>query len=152
MTTTPEEGEEQLPPGVPVLFDHCKSVYDGMLAKARPDNDGNMLYEGHLTHLILDELNFSAPYYTKTLQALKRMGCIRQLRRGGAGTPSLWEVVREPDEDAFRSGVNRGMTRSQKVNSYEQRLADLSKRVSDLEDLAQMLVEVNNSRIEEKSA
>jgi hypothetical protein len=108
----------------PALFTHCQNVYKKMLEVAVPESedpnwptgaDGEspnppveiMVYEGFISHLIRD-LHLSTPNYTYCLRALKQMGCVRQLRRGGSTTPSRWQLISSPTEELFESIVNKG--------------------------------------------
>src|SRR3954468_22235888 len=88
----------------PALFGHCETVYNAMLARATSVREGNVrmvVWEGFLTKLILEELRLATPYYTSVTQALTKMGCIRQLRRGGSSTTSQWELLRAPNLATF---------------------------------------------------
>src|SRR5882757_3836561 len=104
MTTT--QGDDTLP----VLYQHCKDVYERMLTQSTKQEykDGEevkiaIVYEGFLTKLVTEQLHLSVPYYTSTIRALKKMGCMSQLRRGGSTSPSQWQLFREPTEELFRS-------------------------------------------------
>lgn len=124
----------------PKLFLHCSAVFERMKkqSKARMvENTHALVYEGFLTKLICEDLGLATPYYTSTMHYLKKMGCVRQLARGGGPTPSLWELIREPDIDAFerveetkkkpntwREGVDdnqRAML--QRIDTLEQQMA-----------------------------
>lgn len=126
------------------LYLHCQKVYEAMLQKATRvqtqavepmDEDSWMIvYEGALTRLITIDLNLSVPYYTSVTQALKGMGCIRQLRRGGSSTLSQWEMITEPTEEAFSN--QQPSKRKGGIGKYamlEQRVADQGKRIDKLE-------------------
>ena len=91
------------------LFRHCVAVYGEMEAQGRSvrvDADNSMLvYEGKLVELVTGTCKLSVPYYTKVTQALKGMGCARQLRRGGGNSLSQWELIREPTLEIFEEYV-----------------------------------------------
>src|SRR4051794_10906529 len=97
-------------PATPVLFLHCRQVYDAMMQQAFKTGGGEttdgpepemVVYEGRLVQLITRDLHLSVPYYSHVRTALMRMGCIRQLRRGGGGSPSQWELIHELTEELF---------------------------------------------------
>lgn len=129
----------------PALYDHCCRVYRGMLEEARsvqvnPDTEDEsgedlhiIVYEGFLTQLITGKLNLSVPYYTTTLKALKAMGCIRQLRRGGSSTPSQWELIYEPTLEAFMRQKPPKKPRQDRVTALEARIVELNTRLSAME-------------------
>lgn len=128
------------------VFRHCKAVYEAMLAESRTvqaeeDDDVTMVvYEGNLTTLITDKhegLGLATPYYTKTTQALKGLNCIRQLRRGGGTSPSLWELVTEPDLNEYEKYVKTGVPRSASAMMAQQ-IRGLNERVSVLEAALQI--------------
>jgi hypothetical protein len=96
-----------------------------------------IVYEGFFTALITQKLNLSTPYYTSVKNALIRMGCISQLRRGGSTTPSQWELHWEPSLEAFTRTKGTKMVSPSKDKDGEAQLRqqnnDLSKRVAALE-------------------
>jgi len=127
----------------PALFHHCKAVYEAMWADAEdrqisddelePGESGWIkVWEGSGVKLI-DQLNLSPPYYSKVYGALQRMDCIRQIRRGGGGAPSLWLLVQEPTYELYQS-VDVLLTPQQAAkDGQQQMLNDLARRVSRLE-------------------
>jgi hypothetical protein len=106
-----------------------------------PDENTNsihmVVYEGFLTQLITGKLALSVPYYTSVTKALKGMGCIRQLRRGGSTSPSQWEMIYEPDLERFlsyaESNLKKPPRQDHKTQTTDQ-ITALNRRVQDLED------------------
>ena len=110
---------------VPAMFNHCRQVYDEMCTTAveywadsgtgdprplavaehpEPPYQGAVtvtVWEGFLTKLVNEKLQFSTPYFSHVRNNLIAMGCIRQLQRGGGSSPSRWELIQEPDLDKF---------------------------------------------------
>lgn len=132
--------------GMPALYDHCVQIYDAMFEDADLHNKDNpdpeqrhFVWEGFLTKLFTDQ-GFSVPYYTSVRSALMRMDCIRQIRRGGGTAPSQWLLVQKPTPElwnayATSTGVaERNKTKMSKTRMLEQRINDLHKRVSALEE------------------
>lgn len=125
----------------PALYRHCKMIYDKMMERAHEETheDGSMIvYVGFLTHLI-QELSLSSPYYTFGTQALKKMGCIRQLSRGGGRAQSRWELIRSPTEDLFLlanpDDASKAQLGRQGSNAMLQaQIKDLNNRVNVLEE------------------
>lgn len=121
--------EEEL---LPQVFQHCRTVYDAMRADARirDDSEGRFIvWEGFLTKLV-EGVGLAMPYYTEVRKHLIRMGCLRQLRRGGGSTPSQWEVIRRPTRELFLGAIEELDTR---VTPVQQQIADLAKRIETLE-------------------
>jgi hypothetical protein len=136
MTITDEERP------LPALFGHCEKVYTEMenQAEREPvDDEEQLVYTGALTGLFAG-LGVPNPYYTHVMRALKKMGCVHQLRRGGGTAPSKWMLVAPPTEDAFTdldgSYTDWKGKRGGKVASLEQQIRDVTRRVSVLEDLS----------------
>jgi hypothetical protein len=134
----------------PALFEHAARVYKEMGSRSRTESvatveDPNMhglqvdpnlqitVYEGHLTRLFSD-LGVANPYYTKIIQVLKDMGCLVQIRRGGGVALSKWQLCKEPTEEDFNAIINRKHRPKGKTNVLEQRVNDLMKLVSGLQD------------------
>lgn len=129
MTNQLAEGEAP-----PALFEHCCRVYEAMRQEAAPQGErGVMVYEGFLTRLITVKLNLSVPYYTTIRKQLIRMGCIRQLKRGGGTAASQWELIYEPTEEAFFRAVDVKPKPETKVDLLSKQVNDLSNDVSELQ-------------------
>lgn len=133
------------------LFLHCLTVYNMMVQEATlvsSDTEDEMLvWTGMLTNLITGQCNLSIPYYTKITKALKEMGSIRQLKRGGGTTPSQWELLVVPTADLYDG---RTPPKLVPVGRYEQlrgQLNALSDRVNFLEKaLAKFLEEAQEAK------
>lgn len=142
----------------PALFHHAKAVYERMLMQSRlvrvdketdddePSEEGDMVvYEGALTALVTQQLHLSIPYYTHVTRALKAMGCIKQLRRGGGQGLSQWQLLQEPTEELFQQinpETNVAMRRRASRNEViEQRLKDITDRIEVLEDFMQQIID-----------
>lgn len=136
------EANEQAPPA---LLDHCRKTYAAMLSDEATRKEGDIvIYEGFLTHLITGKLSLSVPYYTAVRKQLIRMGCIRQLRRGGGTSPSQYELVYEPTEEAFFRVSARKEPKKQhqdRLEGMEERLQNLTQRLSELEGMLDSVVE-----------
>lgn len=86
------------------LLGHCTSVYEEMEAQSRvitAEQVEMLVYEGKLVELVTVHVGLSVPYYTKVTQALKGMGCARQMRRGGGNSPSQWQLLHAPTVERF---------------------------------------------------
>lgn len=140
--------EEQSSGAPPALFEHCVNVYKAMFDEARAVNnpsqeedvDEIIVYEGFLTQLITGRLNLSVPYYTTVMQALRNMGCVRQLRRGGSTTPSQWELIYEPNLKAFMEQKPEKARRPTRQDIRDQRLDELEKKVRGLEEFKEAVM------------
>jgi hypothetical protein len=142
---------------MPALFGHCERVYLAMLneAKAVPwpyqeDEDEEegpeavaVVYTGKLTKLVA-ECNLSAPYYSSVTQALRQMGCIRQLSRGGGSADSQWQLIQEPTKGLFQTMKDAGTVpqrkaRATKTEGIQSQVNNLNGRVNTLEAELQQL-------------
>lgn len=140
------------------LYLHCQRTYELMLSQSKRvevdaiDSGGSfdeepsdmtdtmIVWEGMLTRLIQNELSLSVPYYTSVTRALRNMGCIRQLRRGGGTSPSQWELLHAPDEESFNAQQTEKVTKPDKHAMLQDQLQQLNRRVLDLEsNMAQLL-------------
>ncbi len=121
---------------IPALFEQCLEVYEAMaeqasMQQAYPDLDEEFLvYEGFLTRLIVHELHYSNPYYTKVTKRLKAMDCIRQIKRGGSTAPSRWALLQTPTLELFRKTPSDSSARvNSKEESLLQQVRDLAARL-----------------------
>lgn len=163
--TEQQAAEEGAPPA---LFDHCRRTYLEMSRQAtsviEPGSSDSedeersriVVYEGFLTHLVTQQLNLSVPYYTSIRKNLIRMGCIRQLKRGGGSSPSQWELIYEPTPEAFATAQPPKVPKQTKESAMNEQIRNLSARVSELEDwrdaINETLVENFGVTPEEESA
>jgi hypothetical protein len=125
----------------PALFDHCVEVYKELCRRAEEQGQSEEDYptwEGFTTKVFKD-LRLSVPYYTAVMNALKKMDCVRQLKRGGGGAPSRWLLLQEPTRELFETAVpiktlaptGAGRREAQTV----QMLKDINERLTAVEDL-----------------
>lgn len=122
------------------LYGHCEAVYKRMEEESRVrtiDGLEVQVYEGFLTKLFND-LSLAVPYYTSVMRELRKMDCVRQLRRGGGNAPSLWLLVQAPEEEAFaasnaKSIPSHGGSQTTTKQLF-QMVRDLNARLSVLEE------------------
>lgn len=136
---------------LPAVYEHACTVYRKMEEDAvltahdqYEENDSAVLiWSGHLTKLFA-ELHLSVPYYTSVTRELKRMGCIRQKRRGGGNAPSEWYVLMAPSEEAFLADtrVNHVVERKTKMGMLEQQVRDLSKAVGEVRATNEAIMDI----------
>jgi hypothetical protein len=125
-----------------MLLTHSINAYEEMLKTARRV-DGKLIWTGFTTHLIRDELNLPGPYYTQVMNALKRMGCLEQLQRGGSSTQSKWLMLCKPTEKLFNSAPMRVTHQTSRLYMLEQRVNDVNTRLSNIEALLQQGLEMD---------
>jgi hypothetical protein len=143
---------------LPAIFEHAKNVYAEMerTAELTPIEPLGSLppvlvWEGHLTKLITGApLHLSVPYYTSVTRELKRMGCIRQLRRGGGHSASRWQLLTAPTEELFLSDRNKTgnatARRRDRISILEQRVADLARIVSKVDTDNESILDILTER------
>lgn len=132
------------------LYQHCETTYKGMLQQAEGklmfDEDAQeervyVIWEGMLTQFITGQLNLSVPYYTYITRALKRMGCIRQIKRGGGTAPSMWELIKEPTYDLYMTTIAPKRPPQDRYAALEQRLNDHGNRLKVLEHALSVIIQ-----------
>jgi hypothetical protein len=141
---------------LPTLYRHCQEVYAAMEKEARrqpivangetTDMEFGMVWEGMTTKLF-QRLRLAVPYFSSVTGALKDMGCIQQLRRGGGGSPSQWLIIQAPTEELWNSKNLTEVTKQnrnggKKKQAITQREKDLNERVTELEAQVKELREV----------
>lgn len=133
---------------MPAMYQHCIDVYSKMRVEAiitEGEDDRILMWEGFLTRLTRG-LGLSTPYYTMVRQELVRMGCIRQLRRGGGTSPSQWELVHKPTPDLYHNAKARPTREKTRLDTLEQRIKDLHERLCNVEQqLGTIISAVNRS-------
>lgn len=137
------------------LYDHCITVFDEMFKEAEPEVDisiadvnegeapsGYMIWTGHTTQLFA-RLGMATPYYTTVMQALKKMSCVEQVKRGGGNSMSKWRLVRRPEEEFFEAAEKLKKPVQGGQKALEQQVRDLNQRVLTLEDMVQDLIQAD---------
>ena len=129
----------------PKLFLHCSAVFERMRAEAKPTEIESMhalVYEGFLTRLITQDLHLATPYYTSVMHMLKKMGCVRQLTRGGGPSPSTWELIQEPTWELYEAAEEaKPKPRNDWRGQTEDVQRQLLERVAQLEDQMHIVME-----------
>jgi len=139
----------------PALLEHMTNVYNAMKGKAREETIDNgwedegtglksgptdtiLVYEGHLTGLFA-ELGMSTPYYTSIMKALKAMGCVDQVRRGGGAALSKWQLNYPPTAEGYAAYENNRVPnrRQGEIAALKQQVRDLHGRLAVLESILQ---------------
>ena len=134
----------------PALFVHCCKVYELMQQESvlRPMPNGGedaLIWEGSLTQLITRQANLALPFYTSVTRRLKSMGCIHSLRRGGGSSPSVWQLLKEPEYGDYLGcgdAGGKGVIKKHDQVVLVQRVNDLSKRVLELEEQQGRIIRV----------
>jgi hypothetical protein len=131
----------------PAPFVHCCTIFQKMKEEAKPtkvEGIHALIYEGYLTQLF-QRAGLATPYYTKIMQLLKEMDCVRQISRGGGSSPSKWEMIKEPDAISF-SEIEARRTKSQtKLGQVQDTTNVLAKRLSE----AELRLDVLEARLEQ---
>jgi hypothetical protein len=137
------------------LYDHCIEIFEEMEKEAVPEESqgteagatmdpdagtGYLIWTGHTTHLF-SRLGKATPYYTSVMEALKKMGCVEQLKRGGGNSMSKWRLVRKPEEDYFHAIEKLKKPTQGSQKALEQQFRDLNNRVLVLEDTLNDLIQ-----------
>lgn len=134
-----EPVEEEV--SLPTIYEYCIQVYQAMKQEASQESLGpqygeeeGLVWDGFSTKLI-SGLNLPVPYYTKVFSELKRMDCVRQLRRGGSTTTSRWLLLQDPSRELFMKMPEQRKPGANRLDRVEQQIRDLNERLMMLEQL-----------------
>jgi hypothetical protein len=120
------------------LFRHCEVIFKEMQSQSTvrviDGNAESLVYEGKLVELVTETCGLPVPAYSKATQALKGMGCARQLRRGGGSSGSQWELIMPPTLELFEEYTSQ-VAPEPEVPEYatQQQVLDLGKRMQTIE-------------------
>lgn len=144
--------ESKVEDAPPALYGHCSTVFNEMLTGAKshvnPQGDTIAIWEGGLVKLITGTLYLSIPYYSSITQALKRMGCISQMKRGGGSGDSQWELHYAPTLEMFLNAQPKKEKKQDKWSIAQEQLDSQNQRILALEDIVQSFVdaEIENQK------
>jgi hypothetical protein len=131
--------DEQQEVVLPTIYEYCARAYQAMKEEASTENLGpqfgdeeGLVWDGFSTQVIKD-LDLPVPYYSKVFGELKRMDCIRQLRRGGSTTTSRWLLMQDPTPELFMKMPADRTPKGSKV-SMQQQINDLNNRMGKVEE------------------
>lgn len=124
------------------IFHHCCTVYAEMDAEASEvmfEGRKAKLYEGFLTKLFQDQLNFSQAYYSQVMAELRRMGCVQSIKRGGGTSPSRWVLLQQPTYEIYinlggKEYRQGGPKSSRNLASMTDMFRDMEAKVTSMED------------------
>lgn len=131
----------------PKLFKHAVAVYNLMAERADSKN-GDLIFEGRTTE-ILKDLELGTNQYTPIFRYLKGSGCVLQLRRGGGGNTSAFQLNHPPEIETFdadiehsnakESGTDRAIASivamTNKLNAMQQTIDAHSRAIMTLQNL-----------------
>lgn len=123
---------EGIPKNESKLYAYSLRLYQAMEKQAV---DG--IYEGKVVDTF-HSLHISQSHYTTLFKALKELGCIELLDRGVRGRPTKYRMHGPPDETAFDTRYESGLTAGGKparvpITELEQRISDIEGRLKGLQ-------------------
>lgn len=114
----------------PKLMDHILAVYDRMEEQAI-DRNGDPIWEGKSTALIT-QLGLSNNYYTPIFRYLTGGNYVTQIRRGGGGSSSAYQLNARPDPNDFDFIMAKSGASNTKSSKALKATGDLIKEVQRL--------------------
>jgi hypothetical protein len=142
--TEPVDGEK--PKKSPTtLFQKCEIFYDAMLAESHGQvsdaDDGVKIYTGFVTRLF-KEVGWAQNQYSRVVSHMQMMGCIRKLAQGAGPNPSVFVLIKRPDENEsnltatrFREQMatgNKDLVIFSSIRHLEGELEKLTQRVDEM--------------------
>lgn len=132
------------------LFLHCQKIYTKMFEQSYKDSvthsngdvESIIVWEGYLVKFVTQDCDLAVPYFTYCTRKLKEMGCIKQLRRGGGKSKSLWQLIIEPSEELFNDVTppTKENTRNGKIVALTHSVNQLNSRVLVLEEALETFI------------
>lgn len=113
------------------LMDHILRVYDYMEDHAI-DKAGDPIFEG-MTTQVITACGLSNNYYTPIFRFLKGGNYITQLKRGGGGSMSMWQLNGRPNPDDFEEVVRESGANNNSGTKSLKAVIDMQQRVAKIE-------------------
>lgn len=122
---------------VPALLKHSYSAYDLLASLAEPvalDEDNEVLmYTGSVTSTLLNIEGINTGNYSMVMNALKVMGCIDQIVKGGGRTKSTIKLNYPPDLTKFLATRETKKHGRAKDRAVQQQVSDIVERLTRVE-------------------
>lgn len=149
MSNNGEQTESEPDSGMPVLYEQICALWSAMEDLSEERKEG-IFYEGALTKLFQD-LGISPGSYTPITKRMIAMKCADRVRRGGGGSPSLWQLFHEPTIEAFRESMGKGYVTKERarIEVLETQIQSLSQRLSTLEHQVGTILAERQRRLHE---
>jgi hypothetical protein len=88
---------------MPTLLVNLQRFYDALHDAATTDDQGVVVFRGHVTKVFLElRPPLPQPYYAKLRRYLLATECIVQVSRGARYSDSVWHLIQRPTEDLIR--------------------------------------------------
>lgn len=107
----------------PQLFQHAVKVYEALEAESE---DG--VFKGKKVELFR-RVGVSDGHYSQLFNTLEELGCIEQIQRGTAYSPTIIALHHPPDLETFRAAYKKVLTTPTPLDTMRQQIKQLEGRL-----------------------
>ena len=127
------------------VFGYAQTIYNHMKENAdRDEETGDLYWTGTVTK-VFEEVGINNANYSRVMNALKAMGCIKVKYRGGGAAKMEFWVMSPPNEADYERAREDGALGNNKSLQFHKETRDLNTKVAKLEASLKTVVTAMNS-------
>lgn len=127
------------------VYNYAQAVYDHMKENAQRDEETGDLYWSGTVTTVFAEAGINNANYSRVMNALKAMDCIKVKYRGGGAAKMEFWVMGPPNETAYERAREDGALGNNKALQFHKETRELNNKVAKLEaSLKTMIMSMNS--------
>ena len=127
------------------VYSYAQTIYNHMKENAERDEETGGLYWTGTVTSVFAEAGINNANYSRVMNALKAMDCIKVKYRGGGAAKMEFWVMGPPNEVAYERAREDGALGNNKALQFHKETRDLNNRVAKLEASLRTIVNSMNS-------
>lgn len=127
------------------VYNYAQTIYDHMKENAQRDEETGDLYWSGTVTTVFAEVGINNANYSRVMNALKAMDCIKVKYRGGGAAKMEFWVMGPPNEIAYERAREDGALGNNKALQFHKETRDIAKRLEKLESSLKTIIMSMNS-------
>lgn len=127
------------------VYNYAQTIYNHMKENARRDEETGDLYWTGTVTTVFAEAGINNANYSRVMNALKAMDCIKVKYRGGGAAKMEFWVMGPPNEIAYERAREDGAIGNNKALQFHKETRDLNNKVAKLEASLKTMINSMNS-------
>lgn len=129
------------------VYSYAQTIYNHMKENAERDEETGDLYWTGTVTTVFAEAGINNANYSRVMNALKAMDCIKVKYRGGGAAKMEFWIMGPPNDVAYERAREDGALGNNKSLQFHKEMRDMHKKVDRLESSLKTMVNSMNSLI-----